>query len=69
MADDLFGFVGQGKREHVEIFEIEVSTPPTIKVDNREVVEAKFFSPARALEFDIFQPIRTVIEKRLAQSN
>jgi len=59
----------EGKREHVEIFEIEVSTPPTIKVDNREVVEAKFLSPARALELDLFQPIRTVIEKRMAQSN
>ena len=59
----------EGKREHVEIFELDVATRPTIAVDNREVVEAKFFPPKKALELELFEPLRRVIEKRLAQSN
>jgi 8-oxo-dGTP pyrophosphatase MutT (NUDIX family) len=61
--------VWEGKREHIEIFEIDVATRPTIKVDNREVVEATFYAPRKALELELFRPIRTVIEKRLAQAN
>jgi ADP-ribose pyrophosphatase YjhB (NUDIX family) len=59
----------EGKREHIEIFEIDVATRPTIKVDNREVIEATFYAPRKALELELFRPIRTVIEKRLAQAN
>jgi 8-oxo-dGTP diphosphatase len=59
----------EGKREHIEIFELDVAERPTIKVDNREVVEAKFFSPQKALELDLFDPLRRVIEKRLAKAN
>jgi 8-oxo-dGTP pyrophosphatase MutT (NUDIX family) len=59
----------EGKREHIEIFELDVSTKPTIKVDNREVVEATFFAPKKALELELFEPLRKVIEKRVARSN
>jgi ADP-ribose pyrophosphatase YjhB (NUDIX family) len=59
----------EGKREHIEIFELEVATKPTIKVDNREVVEATFYMPQKALELELFEPLRKVIQKRVAQSN
>jgi len=59
----------EGKREHIEIFELEVATKPTIKVDNREVVEATFYAPTKALELDLFAPLRKVIEKRVTAAN
>ena len=59
----------EGKREHVEIFELDVPVRPTIKVDNREVIEAKFFPPKKALELELFEPLRRVIEQKLARSN
>jgi ADP-ribose pyrophosphatase YjhB (NUDIX family) len=54
----------EGKREHIEIFELEVSERPRIEVDNREVVEARFFSADDALKLALFPPIRRVIEHR-----
>lgn len=59
----------EGKREHVEIFELEVASKPTIQVDNREVIEAKFFPPKKALELDLFEPLRRAIEQKLARTN
>ena len=59
----------EGKREHIEIFELDVAERPTIQVDNREVVLAKFFPPKKALELELFAPLRTVIEERLARAN
>jgi 8-oxo-dGTP pyrophosphatase MutT (NUDIX family) len=59
----------EGKREHVEIFELEVEAKPVIEVDNREVIEAAFFSPKRALELNLFEPLRRVIEQKLSRTN
>jgi 8-oxo-dGTP diphosphatase len=55
----------EGKREHIEIFDLDVTERPRIEVDNREVVEARFFSPEEALKLPLFPPIRRVIERRL----
>jgi ADP-ribose pyrophosphatase YjhB (NUDIX family) len=55
----------EGKREHIEIFEFDVEQRPRIDVDNREVVDASFFSPEEALRLKLFPPIRRVIERRL----
>jgi 8-oxo-dGTP pyrophosphatase MutT (NUDIX family) len=57
----------EGKREHVEIFDLDVEQPPTIAVDNREVVQAGFFPPEKALELDLFPPIRLMIQQRLGR--
>jgi ADP-ribose pyrophosphatase YjhB (NUDIX family) len=59
----------EGKREHLEIFDLDVPARPVIRVDNREVVEARFFSPKSALELHLFPPLRRVIEQRLAKTN
>jgi ADP-ribose pyrophosphatase YjhB (NUDIX family) len=57
----------EGKHEHIEIFDLDVTEPPRIKVDNREVVEACFFSPEEALKLELFPPIRRVIQRRVGK--
>jgi 8-oxo-dGTP pyrophosphatase MutT (NUDIX family) len=56
----------EGKHEHIEIFDLDVSERPRIEVDNREVVQARFFAPQEALKLELFPPIRQVIERRLS---
>jgi ADP-ribose pyrophosphatase YjhB (NUDIX family) len=56
----------EGKREHIEIFDLDVTERPRIDVDNREVVRAAFFAPEEALQLKLFPPIRRVIERRLS---
>lgn len=55
----------EGKREHIEIFELDLKEPITITVDNREVIEAAFVSPERALSLNLFPPLRQVIKRRM----
>lgn len=55
----------QGKRDHVEIFVLEVERRPEVRIDNREVIEAIWISPDRALELSLFPPIRRLLERRL----
>ena len=52
----------EGKRDHVEIFKLELDARPDITIDRREVVAAGWYSPARALELDLFPPIRLILE-------
>jgi len=56
----------EGKRDRVEIFELWSQLRPRIRVDAREVVEARFFPPLDALSLRLFPPVRQVIERRLA---
>jgi 8-oxo-dGTP diphosphatase len=56
----------EGKRDHVEIFTLEVDSRPDITVDNREVIEASWWKPEQALELNLFPPLRRVIERRAA---
>ncbi|HTV21273.1 MAG TPA: NUDIX hydrolase [Polyangiaceae bacterium] len=56
----------EGKRDHVEVFRLELPTRPVVRIDHREVVEAGWFTPARALELDLFPPIRLILEAQLA---
>ena len=55
----------EGKRDHVEIFALELSGRPQVRIDHREVVAAGWFSPERALELNLFPPIRKIIEDRV----
>lgn len=56
----------EGKHEHIEIFDLDVTDRPRVAIDNREVVDAGFFSPEEALRLELFPPIRRVIERRLS---
>jgi 8-oxo-dGTP diphosphatase len=55
----------EGKRDHVEIFAIELPAPPAIAVDNREVIWAALMDPAAALSSNLFPPVRLAIEAHL----
>jgi ADP-ribose pyrophosphatase YjhB (NUDIX family) len=52
----------EGKHDHVQIFALELPSRPSVAVDNREVVEASWWSPARALTLNLFPPLRHVLE-------
>lgn len=54
----------EGKRDHVEIFSLELDERPTVRIDHREVIDAQWFSPERALRLTLFPPLRKVIEQR-----
>jgi 8-oxo-dGTP diphosphatase len=54
----------EGKRDHVEIFGLDVAARPTIQIDHREVVEATWMSPENALSKNLFPPIRQAIERK-----
>lgn len=56
----------KGRTDHVEFFELEVSVPPVIQVDRREVVSAEWFTPDEALRKNLFPPLRLVIESKRA---
>ena len=53
------------KTDHVCIFNLELPARPPIRIDHREVVEARWFTPAEALKLDVFPPLKRVIEARL----
>lgn len=57
----------EGKRDHVEVFKLELERRPQITIDRREVIAAGWYSPARALELDLFPPIRLILEAHLRQ--
>jgi 8-oxo-dGTP pyrophosphatase MutT (NUDIX family) len=56
----------EGKKDHVEIFALDVPTRPVVKIDQREVIEASWYSPERALGLNLFPPLRRAIEIRRA---
>jgi 8-oxo-dGTP pyrophosphatase MutT (NUDIX family) len=45
--------VWNNRRDMVQIFEVELSTWPKIKIDNREIVEARFVTLEEALSLDL----------------
>jgi 8-oxo-dGTP diphosphatase len=58
----------EGKRDHVEIFELELAARPTVTLDNREVIAAQFHQPEAALAMPLFPPVRLAIERHRQQS-
>lgn len=57
----------EGKTDEVFIFDLELAERPLFQVDNREVVDAEFFTPQYALELQLFPPLRRHIEAWLAR--
>ncbi len=52
----------EGKRDHVEIFALDVADRPRVVVDYREVVEASWWRPEQALALNLFPPIRRALQ-------
>jgi 8-oxo-dGTP pyrophosphatase MutT (NUDIX family) len=59
----------EGKRDHVEIFRVDLPYAPKIVIDNREVVAAQLYTPQEALKLDLFPPLRQHIEAELAKKS
>ena len=51
------------RKDHVNIFAIEVDEKPVIVIDNREIISAKFYPPEEALKLKIFPPILECIKR------
>jgi ADP-ribose pyrophosphatase YjhB (NUDIX family) len=56
----------EGKTDHVRIFSLDVATRPEVRVDHREVIEASWWPPEKALALTLFPPLRTVLEAKCA---
>jgi 8-oxo-dGTP diphosphatase len=54
------------RRDHVTIYDVEVIEPVSVRIDNREVVAAGFYTPEEALSLDLFPPLRRRLEKYVA---
>jgi 8-oxo-dGTP diphosphatase len=54
------------KRDHVTMFDFEVTGPVDVHVDHREVVSAGFYAPEEALTLNLFPPLRRRLEKYVA---
>ncbi|TPV94653.1 MAG: NUDIX hydrolase [Myxococcales bacterium FL481] len=57
--------VWEHKQEELEMYAVECAQPPSLAIDRREVILAEFFAPDRALELNVFPPIRRHILERL----
>ncbi len=57
--------IWEGKRERLEIYQLNLDNEPRIEVDHREVVAAAFYSPSDALRLELFPPLRQHIEQKL----
>lgn len=55
------------RMDTLDIYELEVDTPPTVRVDSREVVEAGFHRPEKALELPIVPHLQEYLAQRGAR--
>lgn len=52
------------KRDHINLFELELTEQPRIEIDNREVSWAGIFSAEQALELKLFPALRWYLEDK-----
>ncbi|MCB9646728.1 MAG: NUDIX hydrolase [Deltaproteobacteria bacterium] len=58
----------EGKRDHVEIFFLEVDAIPEVDIDNREVVDWGLYTPRQALDMHLFPPVVAHIREVMARA-
>jgi 8-oxo-dGTP diphosphatase len=54
----------ENKLDHVKLFNLELAERPSIQIDHREVIDADWFTPERAIGLNIFPPLKRVIEAK-----
>src|SRR6476469_2825444 len=54
------------RHDKVQVFEVEVSDAPKIRIDNREIVEARFFTLAEAQSLKLPKPLYDYLSARAA---
>jgi 8-oxo-dGTP diphosphatase len=60
-AEHLF----EGRRDDVTIVEVHLPTRPTVRIDNREVSDARFAKPRDILALDIVPHLREYLEQKV----
>jgi len=55
----------EGKRDRAHFFELELDSPPAIRVDRREVVEAAFRTPQELAGQPLVPHVRVYLERRV----
>ncbi len=58
----------EGKRDHVQIFELALEQPPPIVIDDREIVACELLPPEEALKQELFPPLETHIRNKLREA-
>lgn len=51
-----------GKHEHVVVLELRPAARPATAIDRREIVEARWVTPAEALQLPLLPPVRRAVE-------
>jgi 8-oxo-dGTP diphosphatase len=54
------------RRDMLQIFEVELSISPKIKIDNREIIEARFVTPQEALSLPLAPHVHDYFQIRAA---
>jgi len=54
------------RRDMLQIFEVELSILPKIKIDNREIIEARFVTPQEALSLPLAPHLHDYFQIRAA---
>jgi ADP-ribose pyrophosphatase YjhB (NUDIX family) len=54
----------EGKRDHVQIYNLSVSERPQVRIDQREVIEASWFRPEQVAGMNVFPPLAQAIAQR-----
>jgi hypothetical protein len=55
------------RRDRLHLFEVHLRTPPAIRIDNREIVEARFVPRADAPSFAMAGPFRDYMGRKAAE--
>lgn len=58
-----------GKTDHVVLFDLMVNVDPPLRIDNREVISAGFYTSEEALKLNLFPPLRRHLEQRAASAS
>ena len=57
----------ENRKDTVDIYELELDAPPSVRVDNREVVKAEFRTPAEALSMRVVPHLEEYLSKNVDQ--
>ncbi|HEY6880534.1 MAG TPA: NUDIX hydrolase [Polyangiales bacterium] len=56
----------EGKRDHVQVFNLSIEQRPEVRIDHREVVAARWLTPGQVVELNVFPPLKRVITAGLS---
>lgn len=55
--------VWEGRRDRVHFFELHLDSPPELRLDNREIVDAQFVSPEQLRSITLTGPVALFLSK------